>query len=81
MEEKMETKMKDKLKSQEKLCTLSDIEIVCNRLLSSPFSNNIELVIPPLKFSTTKHLTYKWTKDSMVDVIHFKMVMVVVSMP
>lgn len=44
-----------------------------------PFSNNIELVVPPPKFSTLKCLTCKGIKDHLVHVIHFKMVMATVS--
>lgn len=80
MEEKIEAKMHNQLKNKGKLLPLNDIDTMCDQLSMSSFSNDIKLVVPPLKFFALKCPFYKKTKDLVAYVIHFKMIMAVICM-
>lgn len=73
MEEKLEAKIDERLKSQGKLRSLNDIVIVCDPLSVSSFSYDIELVVPHFKFSAQTFPLYKGTKDLMAYIKNFKM--------
>lgn len=69
------------MKSQGKLCPWTDTKSMCNQLLTSPFFDDIELVIKPPKFLALKFPTYKRTNDHVAYVIHFKITMIIISIP
>lgn len=64
------------MKSQRKLHPLNDIKTLCDQLSMSPFSNNIKLVVSPLKFFAPKCSPYKKEQKIM-----FKMPIAIVCMP
>lgn len=81
MEEKLEAKIDERLKSQGKLRSLNDIVIVCDPLSVSSFSYDIELVVPHFKFSAQTFPLYKGTKDLMAYVKNFKMAIAAICIP
>lgn len=73
IEKKMVEKVNDQLKKPSMGCLLKFIKVMCDQLLASHFSDDIELIVPPLKVSALKCPSYKGMNDLVAHMIHFKM--------